>query len=72
MLYNQNWGKSGKSAGKRKPEAKPADSLKWGPFVLTPAFVKFVENKIFNWKSPLSKPKSMYRHGLRVLFAECN
>ena len=72
MRYNKDWGKSGKSPEKRKSEPPAADPLKRGPFKLTPAFIKFVESKIFNRKTPRSKPKSMYRHGLCVLFADCD
>ena len=72
MAYKPNWSNSGKSLEKRKSTQHNADPLKRGPFQLTPAFVKFVETNVFNCKTPLSKPKSMYRHGLRVLFAECD
>ena len=72
MAYKPNWSNSGKSLEKRKSTQHNADPLKRGPFQLTPAFVKFVETNVFNRKTPLSKPKSMYRHGLRVLFAECD
>ena len=72
MRYNKDWGKSGKPSEKRKSEQPAADPLKRGPFKLTPAFVKFVETKVFNRKTPHSKPKSMYRYGLCVLFAECD
>ena len=72
MRYNKEWGKSVKVPEKRKHDHHVSDPLKRGSFKLTPAFVKFIETNVFNRKTPLSKPKSVYRHGLRVLFAECD
>lgn len=72
MVFNPSWGKKSMSAEKRKAPQPARDPLKRGPFEPTPAFVKFVETNVFNRKTPLSKPKSMYRHGLRVLFAVCD
>lgn len=73
MQYNKNWSKTSKSPEKRKPQPpQQSDPLKRGPFKLTPALVKFYEHNIFDRKSDFSKPKSAYRHGLRVLFSECD
>lgn len=72
MLYNKNWGKPGKSPDKRKSAPQQNDPLKRGPFKLTPAHVRFFEANIFNKKNSFSKPKSAYRHGVRVFFAECD
>ena len=75
MSFNPSWGKSGKPgklSQKKTLETPSKDLLKRGPFKPTLAFVKFVETNVFNRKTPLSKPKSQYCHGLRVLFAECD
>ena len=75
MAFNPNWkktAKTGKPSLKRPIENPPKDPLKRGQFKPTAAFVKFVETNVFNRKTSLSKPKSQYRHGLRVLFAECD
>ena len=64
MRYNKEWGKSGNVPEKRKHDHHVSDPLKRGSFKLTPAFVKFIETNVFNRKTPLSKPKSVYCHGL--------
>ena len=72
MQYNNNWGKTGKSIEKRKSSLPAKDPLKRGPFTPTPAFIKFVETNIINRKTANARPKSTYRHGIRVYFAECD
>ena len=73
MVYNKNWGKPGKAPDKRKSvTSQQADPLKRGPFQLTPALVCFYETNIFNQKNHFLKPKSSYRHGLRILFSKCD
>lgn len=73
MRYNKDWGKPGKPGeAKRKTPPQKQDPLKRGPFQPTEAFLRFVQENLYNRKTSYSKPKSIYRHGLRVLFAECD
>lgn len=72
MHSNKTWNKPGKSPEKRKSEMTFSDPLKRGVFKPTPAFIKFVEDNMFERKTHISKPKSKYHHGLRILFSECD
>ena len=68
MQFNQGWSKLKNAGEKRRADLPPSDPLKRGPFKLAPAFAKFVEENFFNRKTPLSKPKSIYRFDLKILF----
>ena len=69
-----NFGRSfSEVAGGKRPGKLLTNSLdKMGPFKPTPAFCRMVEDNLLNRNAIIARPKSHFKNGLRINFAECD
>ena len=69
-----NFGRSfSEVAGGKRPGKPLTNSLdKMGLFKPTPAFCRMVEDNLLNRNALIARPKSHFKNGLRINFAECD